>query len=502
MANNHLKMLFRDGAKLTKQGKLKEAIECYEHILHHDSLNARALFALGNVSKRLGSFELAETMYRATLDIEPTSVEVANNLGILLHEQGRDDEAIEIYKHTLTLEPESVETWVNLGVAVAADRDFENAEKFYEEALRLKPNYMTALANMGELKAAQGNLEASNQYLEKAIKRDKSNAQLHHNRGQNLLTMGNLAEGWAENDYRLKPNYPKAIKYEHKLKSWRGESLEGKKILISAEQGIGDQILFISCIPEVIAQAEHVVIEVEPRLVSLFARTFPKADVKPYDSENVGGVTSFKYNWDVNALDVAISQMSLFRYLRTDIADFAGDNVELTVDAELAENWAKKVAKTSKGLKVGLCWSGAKTKKTRTQQYSSIGEWGEILKLKGVSFFNLMYENCADEVAEIEKKFNTKLISFDELDYKQDIEGVAALTKQMDIVISAPSAPGMISASVGVETIVLYSGIGWINLGTDHVPFNSHITALINSSSQNWADNISKAAAIVADKAK
>lgn len=502
MANNHLKMLFRDAAKLTKQGKLKEAIEHYEHILHHDSLNSRALFALGNVAKRLGSFELAETMFRATLDIEPTSIEAANNLGVLLHELGRDDEAVEIYKHTLTLEPESVETWVNLGVAVAADGDMENAEKFYTEALRLKPTSIAALANMAEVKATLGEFEQSNQFLEKAIKRDKSNSQLHHNRGQNLLTMGKLDEGWAENDYRLKPNHPKAIKYEHKLKRWHGEDLSGKKILVSAEQGIGDQILFSSCLADLISKAEHVVVEVEPRLVSLFARSFPKAEIKPYELQAEGGVKTFKYGWDVKGLDYAIPQMSIYRYLRADIADFANDGASLLVDTDLATLWAKRVASAATGLKIGLCWSGRRNNKARIKQYSSLDQWGKILSQKGVSFFNLMYENCADEISEAEAEFKTKIITFDDLDYKDDIEGVAALTAEMDVVISAPSAPAIIAAGVGVETIVLYSGVGWLNLGTDHVPFNSNITALTNASSGDWTGTIDKAAAIVAERAK
>ena len=242
MSNNHLKMLLRQGEKLSKQGKLNQAIECYELILHHDANNIHALFALGNIGKRLQSYELAETMFRTLLSVEPSSIEAANNLGLVLVSMERVPEAIEIYKATLALNPESSETWLNAGVAVAHEGDVDMAYTFYEEALRLKPRNSSALANMAELKASKFEHQASLELLDRAIKIDKGNPQLHYHRGIDLLTLGRLSEGWAELDYRLKPNMAKSVKFEHKLHSWRGQPLAGKKILISAEQGIGDKL--------------------------------------------------------------------------------------------------------------------------------------------------------------------------------------------------------------------------------------------------------------------
>jgi Flp pilus assembly protein TadD len=501
-----MQALFRKGKKLASKGKLSEAIDCFEKALHVEPENPHIYFALGNVAKQIGAQELAEQMFISTLKFLPTSVEAANNLGNIYYAQNRLSKAIDVYKAVLLLSPDSAETWVNLGVVLAAGGDYATAQTFYQEALRLNPASVTALANMGEVYAVENNLGKSLEYIDQAISLDKKNPQLHCNRAFSLLAQGNLAEGWGEYEYRLNKTMPKAIKFNHRLKLWNGESLAAKKILISCEQGIGDQLLFSSAIGELVKSAGHVVIEVEPRLVGLFARTFRAAEVRGFNSIKTNGKIIFQYDWDVNELDFYVPQLSIYKHLGLETSQFEDLSAKFIVDDDLAKKWKARLAseaeKLKQGqLKVGLCWRGARSN-VRTINYPSIEFWTPVLSVPNISFYSLMYDECGDEIAELEANSGAKIITYDDLDYKNDIDGVAALSKQMDLVISVASAPGMISATIGVDTIIVYNIGSWTMLGTDHVPFSTNINAVVNKELTNWSKSMATVTAILRQHSK
>src|SRR5205085_9147958 len=102
-------------------------------------------------------------------------------------------------------------------------------------------------------------------------------AKAHWNLACCALLAGDFQTGWQEYEWREKAG---EVSIDHYTQSrWNGEPLAGKNLLIQAEQGIGDEILFASCWPELIPQAERCGIVCDPRLQRLFARSFPTAIV-------------------------------------------------------------------------------------------------------------------------------------------------------------------------------------------------------------------------------
>ncbi len=495
--NNTAKILFKKAKKLESSGHNADAINAYEMALKESPNDPEILFALGNVAKKLNLLPIAEEMFRATYGLLPSSIEAATNLAVTINDQERTEEAIEIYKSILVSHPEHEGTWVNIGVAVASTGDLDNAEIFYREALRLKPNSISALTNLSELLAQNGDFEGALKLIDKALKRDKRNAIIRYNRGELLLTVGRLKEGWFELDYGAQNRKDRQNIYHHTLKRWNGEDLSGKKILLSCEQGIGDQVRYLNCVDDIIEQAEHVFIETEPRLVNIISRTYPKATVKALDHKKIANQSHFYYDWPVNDLDYASSMLHLYGYLKPDIESFSQKSRLLVTDQKLDQKWQTKIDKISNGLKVGICWRSAQRSLSRDMHYLDIMDWGPILTQENVTFFSLMYDQCDQEIKEVLEKFGVDIINFSELDYKNDIDQVFSLTKQMDVVISVNSAPASFSGVLGIPTYIPSQLKAWNMLGTDHMVMVPAMKPIIQQERGNWKPVIDELAVIL-----
>jgi len=500
--NRQAKILFKKGKKLEAQENNIDAISVYEEALGHSPQNPDILFAIGNVAKRMGMLQIAEKMYREVYGFLPDSVEAATNLAIVINDQDRTDEAIGLYKSILAVHPEHAGTWINIGNAVAAKDDLETAEIFYNEALRLKPGSVEALISLAELMSAYGNYDEALRLTEKALKRDKKNPFIRYNRGEYLLALGQLKEGWSELNYGILNRKDRRNLYNHKLEQWKGEDLAGKKILLSCEQGIGDQVRYLNCVNDVIKSADHVVIETDTRLVNILARTFPEATVRAFNCEKVANVTHFNYSWPVNELDYASSMLGLYQYLKTEIESFNEPHRVLVTDEELNRIWKERTSKQSNGLKVGICWRGGKRSSIRDLNYTNIGEWGPILTQRNTTFFSLMYDECDEEIDEANTKFGVNIVKFDDLDYMNDVDDVFSLTQQMDMVISVNSAPASFSSVLAIPTYVPSRISGWDTLGTDRQAMVPAMTLFTQKSRGDWAAALKDIAEVLSVRLK
>lgn len=486
---------YKQGQMLTRRGKYGEAIECFEKALAVNPKDTNAIFALGNVAKKMGLPDVAEKMFRATLALLPDSMEAASNLGTLLIDLDRIDEAIEIYQGLLATHPENAEIWLNIGIAVKKSGDLEKAEIFTRESLRLKPKYAVAYVSLSEILFSQNDLAGAMEAIDKAWRLDKKNGRIRYNRSEFLLASGALEEGWREMDYGLQRYEGRVTHYHHKLKRWNGENLEGKSILLSGEQGMADQIRYINCIPDILEKAAHVVIETEPRLVTLMARTFPEAEVYPIDCSKITDTWNFNYDWPVNKLDYASPMLNLFRFFRNEITDFPSPSVTIVTDPDEQAKWHKRVADKAKGLKIGLCWRSGISTIARDISSIDLLAMAPILGLKGVSFFNLMYSDCKEERDTVKDQLGVDIITFDDLDYKNDMEAIFALSNEMDIMVSNTSAPFCITAALGIPTYLMMPFTGWQSLGTDYMPIEPSATPYTQQTAGDWSDVVEKIAA-------
>jgi len=161
------------------------------------------------------------------------------------------------------------------------------------------------------------------------------------------------------------PGKVPVVASEQRLAPWRGDNLKKKRLLVRAEQGVGDQILFASVIPDLAAQARgqggSLLLECEPRLVPLFTRSFPEVAVRPAAIKTVGGVPTADYGWlkAAGGANAATLMGSLPKYLRGTLDAFPRPHKFLTPDASEVAHWRNIFASGAKKI-IGISWrSGA-----------------------------------------------------------------------------------------------------------------------------------------------
>jgi hypothetical protein len=192
---------------------------------------------------------------------------------------------------------------------------------------------------------------------------------------------------------------------------------------------------------------------------------------------------------------------SVLQYFRNRIEDFPREAF-LVPDSARVEQYKARLAALGNGPFVGICWRSMMMTGKRGKYYSALEEWGPILKTPGVTFINVQYGHCADELARAQDMHGVKIHSIDGLDLKHDIEGAAALSAALDLVISAPTAAAATAGSVGSDTWFLTAGRTWPQLGTEEFPWYRATKVLSPEKFGDWASLMPKVAQRLADFAK
>jgi tetratricopeptide (TPR) repeat protein len=461
------------GLKLSSEGRHLEAIGQYEQALAHDPQDAKVLFALGNTAGALGMAGPAEQFFRQVLAIEPARLEATVNLANLMRVNGQFEAAIALLQPALARDPQSPELNLTLGSTFREMGDHAKAETHYLAALAARPNYAPALSNLADLLCDQGEREEARTLYDSAIRHDPRNPQIRLNRAILNLLAGALKDGWR--DYAARIDIPgKVPAADLRVAAWVGEPLRKKRLLVRSEQGVGDQILFASVIPDLAARATcdggSVVLECEPRLASLFARSFPAICVRPAEIASVGSVPRADYGWlkGMGGVNAWTLMGTLPRYFRGSMDRFPERHTFLVPDALETARW-KHVLGSEKS--IGICWRSGKTGGHRSAQYAPLEAWGAFLRDLPGRIVSAQYDATPDEVAILERISGRSILVPQGIDQKNELDRAAALMAALDCVVSAPTAVSWLSAGVGTPTFKVLYDTSWTALGEAYEPF-------------------------------
>jgi len=481
--------------KLSSQGRHADAIARFEVALAAQPDDTKVLFALGNTAQQLGMGDAAQMFFRQVLALEPARLEAIVNLANLLRACGQFDGAIALLAPALAREPQSPELLVTLGSAFREKGDAGQAIAHYRAALAANPNCAPALANLADMLCDDGERAEARTLYDAAIKADPRNPQARLNRAILHLLNGDLKDGWRDYAARIDvPGKVPVVGGEQRLLPWTGGSLKRARLLVRAEQGVGDQILFASLISDLAARAKaeggSVVLECEPRLVSLFARSFLDVTVKPAVIRNVGGTPVADYGWlkAGGGATAATLMGSLPRYLRGSLESFPNPHAFLVPDVQEVARW-----KTMFGTgAVGICWRSGKSGGHRSVQYAPLEAWGAFLRDTDRIFVCTQYDAAPDEIAALEQMSGKKIFVPQGIDQKMELDRAAALMAALDAVVSAPTAVSWLSAGAGVPTFKVLYDTSWTALGQPYEPFAPSCACVMPTQRGDWADTFAQ----------
>jgi tetratricopeptide (TPR) repeat protein len=427
------------------------ALRSLQTAVSREPASAAANVALAKLYQEDHAFSEAEQCLEKAIDLNPQAPEPRFLLGELLESAGKSDAAVLAYNRVLDIDADHYATLVRLGSLHAHLGQPAEAEHSLRAALRLVETPTRELVNsLGATLADQGRLEEALEYYDWALQLSGNQPYpiAHANRAFALLQLGCYAEGWPEYEWRWQCADSGRPRDHLRAPAWDGSPLDGKTILVHGEQGIGDEIMFATCYPDIIQRAAHVVLTCEPRLEKLFRRAFPSATV-------IAVLRGREHMWQIPLrlrVDYHIAAGSLPLHFRASAECFPIQERLLTADADLVDHWRQRIHNLGDGLKIGVAWrAGEKTKDVRTRS-TRLHQWRELLGIPEVHFVNLQHGECADELAALRKDAGIDVHHWLDADNRIDLNGLAARISALDLVISVGNATVHLAGALGVPS--------------------------------------------------
>ena len=482
---------------LERMGHLHKALVTYERAFELDPEDPELLINLGLAAWNMKLTDGAAKMFQLYIAACPDSPLGYNNLGSVQCDLGQPDVAIDTLKAAIYQMPHEAILWNSLATVLAEEGRAEESLVFYNESVRLQPDFARGYHNLGYAYQHLGQLEDALQAYDMALERvvdPKERMETRHSRSICLIGAGKLQEGWREYEIRNDQRFRAYFHHMIDAPIWKGEELNGKKILLVGEQGLGDEFMFANILPDIqkaVGETGKLQISVDPRLVPLFQRSFPKAEVGTYDDRTLIDADGNKalrlvpFAAKDNKPDLWAPMGSALPHYRGSLSDFRHEAFLVADPARVADFRAQLAALPGK--KVGICWRSMMLGAKRAKYFSPIDQWGPILQTPGVSFINLQYGDSAEEIARAQSKFGITIHRMEGLDLRDDIDGTAALCTALNLVISAPTAAAATAASVGAPVWFIAAGRTWPQLGTDEYPWYANTRVLSPRSFGDWA---------------
>ncbi len=498
---------------LERMGHQHKALVTYEHAFKLDPSDPELLINLGLTAWKLKMKDGAKKMFQLYIGACPDLPLGYNNLGTILSDMGEVSIAIDTLRAAIYRMPDQSILWNSLATVLAEDGRVEESLVFYQEAIRIEPEFARLHHNIGYAYSHLGRLSDAlagyNKSLEHGVD-PTERIEATHSRGVCLIGMGRLEEGFRDYEIRHSERFRAYVHHVVKAPRWDGEALDGKRIVVVGEQGLGDEVMFASILPDLsnaVGSGGQLQIVVDKRLVSLYQRSFPKADVGTYDDRRLIDRDGNKelrflpFARNEGDADFWTPMGSAVPHFRKTPQDFPRQTF-LTPDPARVGKYRKMLAALGPGPYVGICWRSMMLSSKRAKYFSALEAWAPVLKTPGVTFINVQYGDSTDELARALEKTGTVIHQIEGLDLKNDLEGTAALSAALDLVLSAPTAAAAMAGSVGTEVWFLAAGRTWPQLGTDEYPWYRKTHVFSPAKFGDWSTLMPQVAAALAERVR
>ncbi len=454
------------------QGQTRPASHCYQRLVELLPQSAEAHHRLGKTQERLGEWEAAGVSYRRALALQPDSPDLHGSLARLQSKQGAFAEAVESCRRALALDPSRHEIHTlmgtaltdlgNYGAAVEAlgralalqpdsgqavcglgyfferKGDLTVAIDAYRNAIMLNPQLSSAHLYLGSAQLLRGKLGEAAECFERVLKLTPDSAEARAFLGLIHLKQGNFRLGLSE--YEDRWSTPYGFRFRRKLLQplWKGESLEGSRILLYAEQGMGDTLQFVRYVPLVAERGGKVVLEVQPRLHRLLAHTPGAAEVICRDEALP------EFDWQCPLLSLPLA-------LGTELNTIPAPIPYLYPYPAQAEAWRQRLAGNS--LRIGLVWGGSPMHPHELWRSIPLEQLAPLTTLEGTTFYSLQMGAPAQQA----KRWRDRVRLIDLQHEQKDFGDTAAIVASLDLVISIDTSVAHLAGAMGKPVWVLLS---------------------------------------------
>lgn len=464
-----------------QSGNLAAAKRSYQALLQSDTKNPDCYHLLGLIAYQEGVYQDAQRLIEQAIAARTGVADYWSNYGLVLQASCIYEEAIAAFEQALALQPNHQNALYNLASTYLKTTDLEKAEAVFQALLQKYPQHYKGLNNYGTLLKARNQFEEALGCFLKAVSICPEYKEAQWNASMAAFLLGDYPLAWQYFHARW-VQVGVAEPRDYPYPTWQGESVEGKSLLIWGEQGIGDQVMFAQALLDFNDHQGDIWVEVEPRLVTLFQRSFPNFRIIPKTKVPQPEITNRTFNWQISMGDL----VALKRAKGNNA--FPCHQGYLLADSERAS--AFKLPEET--IKIGLSWHTNNTL-TGRERSISLEALQPLLALDGISWINLQYGNHKQQIDALPPGIKNRWVDAP-VDPLGDLDAFCSLIMACDWVISIDNSSAHLASALGKDTFLLLPfspDWRWQTQGDTSIWYPK--TQLIRQSvSDNWSNEINE----------
>lgn len=423
-----------------------------------DPLAPETYLHLAGVHQSLRNREARADAARKGIAVSPQTYEIYPHFAGTMAVNHDVYDFIEWARRATRLKPLDCRLWSNLAAEYYHENRFFETVSSARRAILLDPGEKTAYNNLATGLFNIGRFEEAIRFTRSGITAFPDLPELSFILCQSAFCRGDHETGWRHWPSRRRmDDAPKRIGLpDHE---WSGGPVPGGHLLVCSEQGVGDEILFFSCLPELLRDVERVTVECDPRWQAIFERSFPTIStvprqVKPdefnlpyYDYTDLVRERGFQSHVLCGALPAH------YRYDVTREPPRAG---YLKPDPAAAAAWRGRLEALGPRPIVGVCWrSGLFLTRQRTLYYQDVVDLIGGLPHQDCTLVSLQYGESAKDIERVRAELGVVIHDFPDLDQTHELDRVAALMSNLDLAIAPSTTVCHLASAVGVPTIAM-----------------------------------------------
>jgi tetratricopeptide (TPR) repeat protein len=423
------------GNVLHTLGRFDEALASYDHALALRPDSAEAHTNRGSTLHELKWFDEALASHDRALALRPDYVEARYNRGNALHALKRFEEALADYDQALALRPDYVEALDNRGVALHDLRRFEEALASYDRVLAVQPDYAKAFVDRGATLREQRRFAEALACYDRALALRPDYVEAHANEGMCRLLIGDFDRGWPKIEWGWIAARQRNVKRSFSQPQLFGANeLEGKTVLLHAEQGFGDMIQFCRYVPLVAERGARVILEVYEPLralmstlpgVAQIATTATLPGVAPQIVTTGEPLPDFDLHCPLLSLPLALGAGS---------ATIVSQTPYLRASPQAVMDWNDRLGPRHRP-RIGLAWSGRPSHDNDHNRSIRLSSFLPLLAGFDATYVSLLQDVRADDAPALQHS--------DVLHFSNELKtyaDTAALIANLDLVISVDTS--------------------------------------------------------------
>lgn len=477
--------LFKLGEEQFALGQFEAATRCFKaaSISAPDNISSKQELALAQL--KLGQPRAALQSIHQALKHNPESARSLSIAALINKELGHIDQAENWLDLAKQREPENAGLELISADIFRASEQWKQAEQALVQATQKGMDELEVALSRCELFQAMGHTEELNNALNHLIDVHPKLAKARMILADVQLAQCNYAEGWTNHEFRLQlPENPVLRNYPWPY--WQGEPLLDKTILVYAEQGIGDEIMFASCLPDLLKVANKILFACDERLAPSFNHAYPQIETLTFSE-----VPNIASN-HLDTIDYCVAIGSLPLHFRKCAADFPAHNGYLQSADAWIQPWQKKLQDLGAGLKIGIAWQGGLMRTNKIGRSLQLEQLSPLFEVPGVQFINIQHDKVRREMEWFVEKHPYPVITWP-LD-TMNMSELAGLVSALDLIITPCCSLVHLAGALGKPVWVMTPKVAawrYLNEG-ETMPWYPSARLFRQPESGDWTSVIAK----------